>query len=318
MAAAASQANSACIDYENETPNWGGGILLIIIVLEMSLRVKFGFCDSPLCISSDKFEYICAPNQDRHRFGHHIIYNSYSQRSEELDSTRTIVLGLGDSVINGGVMTDHDELATTIASNDEIQILNISAGSWGPDNCAAYLKEYGTFGARMMLLVVSSHDAHDIMDFKPIVGIHKSFPADQYPFAIIELIDRYIIPRIFKTNNNDKDPDRQVVEGVGIVKGSGVFNPGFDQLKEAADNLEIPLCIYLHPDIEEMKAGSFNEQGEEIIAWAKQNNVSLTTGFDAGETLDGFRDGIHLNQNGQKILAKWMMHQISTCSRHPD
>ena len=118
---------------------WGGGILLIICSLEAVLRYRFGFCDAPLSIESDRYEYIFAPNQNRHRFGNHIIYNSYSQRSQEPDSNKTIVLGLGDSVINGGVQTDHGDLATTIASNDTLQILNISAGSWGPDNCAAYL-----------------------------------------------------------------------------------------------------------------------------------------------------------------------------------
>lgn len=40
------------------------------------------------------------------RFGNHIHYNSYSQRSDEPDTTKVIILGLGDSVIYGGVQVD--------------------------------------------------------------------------------------------------------------------------------------------------------------------------------------------------------------------
>lgn len=287
-----------------------GGILFIISALEIVLRVKFGFCDAPLAISSEKYEYAFAPSQDRHRFGNHVYYNSYSQRSEEPDSSKIIVLGLGDSVINGGVQTDQSDLATTISSDENIQILNISAGSWGPDNCAAYLEEQGTFEAKKMLLVVSSHDAHDIMDFQPIVGVHASYPIKQYSFAIVELFDRYLLPRIYKKKIENLDPDKKVENNVGsIVKGYGQFNPGFDRLKSIADSMGIEMAIYLHPDRIELSDGEFNSQGQEIIDWAKNNNISLTSGFEMGESLTTLRDGIHLNQNGQRILANWMKQQ---------
>lgn len=288
-------------------------MLLLVVGAEIFLRVKFGFCDSPLCLASDEYEYICQPSQQRHRFGNYVAYNSYSQRSDEPDSSRVIILGLGDSVINGGVQTDQSELATTMATDSTLQILNISAGSWGPDNCAAYLRHYGTFGASKMLLVTSSHDAHDIMDFTPTVGVHKSFPDHQYRSAIVELFDRYLLPRVFKGGKKELDPDQKVLAEAGtIVKGTGKLNPGFDQLKAIADSAGIELEIYLHPERGELASGRFNEQGEEIIEWARSRGVKLTSGFDAGETDATFRDGIHLNPEGQKILAGWM--QRSTAS----
>lgn len=285
---------------------------MLITALEVTLRVKYGFCDAPLSIESDRYEYAFAPSQNRHRFGNSIRYNSYSQRSDEPDSSKTIVLGLGDSVINGGVQTDQSDLATTIASDNGIQILNISAGSWGPDNCAAYLEEKGTFGARKILLVVSSHDAHDIMDFRPIVGYSTSFPDRQYRLAIVEIFDRYILPRISRSIAA-ADPDRQVESNVGsgIVKGHGPFNPGFARIKAIADSLGIPMSIYLHPDRAELTEGRFNSQGMEIIEWAGNNGVQLTSGFDMGESLRTMRDGIHVNPEGQKILAWWMRQQTA-------
>lgn len=73
--------------------------IFILFILEFILRFKFGFCDALLYQSSDKYEYIAQPNQDRYRFGAHIQSNSYSQRNEEPDSTKIKILGLGDSVL---------------------------------------------------------------------------------------------------------------------------------------------------------------------------------------------------------------------------
>ena len=74
-------------------------------------------------------------------------------------------------------------------------MLNVSAGSWGPDNCAAYLRHYGLFDAKAMFLLVSSHDAHDNMDFGPVAGVHDSYPDKQYCPAIAEPPSRHTPPR---------------------------------------------------------------------------------------------------------------------------
>ena len=191
-------------------------LFLVFVVGELVLRFAFGFCDALLYRESDKYEYIAQPNQDRHRFGAHIYYNSYSQRNDEPDSTKVRVLGLGDSVIFGGTWMDQNSLASTLFSEATgTQMLNISAGSWGPDNCAAYLKENGTFDASAMILVCSSHDAFDVMTHVPVVGVVPTYPDLQYKLAWTELIDRYLVPRIrmmFGKTEVKLDPDEQVVK----------------------------------------------------------------------------------------------------------
>lgn len=286
-----------------------GGIVLMLL-LEVSLRFAFGFCDALLYQSSDNYEYIAQPNQDRHRFGAHIHYNSYSQRNEEPDSTRVKILGLGDSVIFGGTWMDQDSLATTLFSNETgMQMLNISAGSWGPDNCAAYLKEKGTFGAKAMILVCSSHDAYDVMSFTPVVGVYPTYPERQYRLAIVELMDRYLMPRVrsfFLKQKQRLDPDAAVVNKMSqkfVAKKSLLFNPGFDQLKNMADSLYIPFGVYLHAETGELMQGSYNEMGYEIMEWAEKNGVPLMKGMDRGENESMYKDMIHLNGKGQKHLA---------------
>lgn len=291
---------------------------ILIALLELTLRFVFGFCDAVLYQSSPAYEYIAQPNQHRYRFISHIDYNSYSQRSEEPDSTKTIFLGLGDSVIFGGTMLDQDSIATTLFSKETgMQMLNISSGSWGPDNCAAYLKEKGTFGAKAMVLVCSSHDAFDVMSHIPVVGIYPNYPDKQYKLAIWEVIDRYLTPRIkvYFSGKQLLDPDAQVVEKVksdeGVANKALNFDPGFDQLLQISEEKHIPFFIYLHPEVSEVMSRKYKEGGLMIMEWAKSHHVKLIDGLNEGVTVDMYRDVIHLNEKGQRNLANSLKKMIN-------
>lgn len=296
-------------------------LLLVFVVGELVLRFAFGFCDALLYNESDKYEYIAQPNQDRHRFGAHIYYNSYSQRNDEPDSTKVRVLGLGDSVIFGGTWMDQDSLASTLFSDETgTQMLNISSGSWGPDNCAAYLKEKGTFGASAMILVCSSHDAYDVMTYVPVVGVVPTYPDRQYKLAWTELIDRYLVPRIrmmFGKTEVKLDPDEQVVKNSEfkntVRQKSSSFNNGFVQLLDISQKKSIPMAIYLHAERDEIKAGLYNEMGQKIIEWAAEHDVCLIEGLRAGETENMYHDKIHFNEAGQRFLATQMVRLYKEC-----
>ncbi len=306
-------------------------IVLLFAAGEAALRLVWGFCDAPLYDSSAEWEYMAQPNQRGKRFGHKYAYNSFRQRSEEPDSTKKVVLGLGDSVINGGTMVDQDSLATTLLGEwmPGTQMLNISAGSWGPDNCAAYLRHYGLFGARAMVLVVSSHDAHDVMSFTPVVGRTPNYPDRQYRSAWAELWDRYLLPRLKARlhGGNDgatADPDHRVArqvgrradDGRGIVKGTGALNSGFDQLLQIADSARIPMAVYLHADKAEWENGHYNSQGEEIIRWADAHHVPLMLELRHAFTASCYRDGIHLSAEGQRKMAEIIYDYTTLHSKH--
>lgn len=293
-------------------------LLVLFVFVEIILRYVFGFCDAVLYQSSPAYEYIAQPNQHRYRFFSHIDYNSYSQRSDEPDSTKTIVLGLGDSVIFGGTMLDQDSIATTLFSKETgMQMLNISSGSWGPDNCAAYLKEKGTFGAKAMVLVCSSHDAFDVMSHIPVVGIYPNYPDEQYKLAIWEVIDRYLMPRIkvYFSGKQLLDPDAQVVEKVkgdeGVAKKALNFDPGFDQLLQISEEKHIPFFIYLHPEVSEVMSRKYKEGGLMIMEWAKTHHIKLIDGLNEGVAVDMYRDVIHLNEKGQRNLANSLKKMIN-------
>lgn len=93
--------------------------------------------------------------------------------------------------------------------------------------------------------------------------------------------------------------------GVNIHKNGKAFNPGFDQLKAMADSAKIPFVVYLHADQKENAGMKYNEQGDEIIAWCKKNQVRLVEDLHL-LTKDDYRDGIHINAKGQRIVANVM------------
>lgn len=290
------------------------GIALSLITgVEMFMRLYFGFCDTVLMQASQDYEYIAQPNQKRFRFRNHITYNSNSMRSNEVNRKALKVLGFGDSVINGGVHTDNDSLATTYLSDSltnyyqkEIQFLNISAGSWGPDNCYAYLEKNSDFDAKAIFLFVSSHDAYDNMNFEPIVDIHNSFPSKQYFSAIYELIDRYIIPRLIRKKTSSKTNNL----GINKKRKESEFNTGFKSFFKYSIDNNIPFVIYLHADKMEYNVGTYNEQGKEIIGFAKRNSIPIILDLENELKESDFRDGIHINSQGQKKLSNTILRYI--------
>lgn len=283
--------------------------VLFFAAVELVLRTAFGFCDTVLMQESKNYEYIAQPNQSRYRFGSHIAYNSLSMRSSEVDTTATKILCFGDSVINGGVLTDQDSLATTILSNKiserynkNIQFLNVSAGSWGPDNCYAYLKEKGNFDAKLILLFVNSHDAYDNMEFDKVVDSLPSFPSHQYALASYELFDRYLSPRI---KHLLKKKEKESLDNLGINKrkNESEFNTGFKNFIAYCNQNNIPFLVYLHAEKGEKEKGVYNSQGQHILDYLNKNNVKLITDIDSGLEDSDYNDIIHLSEKGQKTIV---------------
>jgi hypothetical protein len=161
------------------------------------------------------------------------------------------------------------------------------------------MEEYGDFEAGLIFLVVSSHDAYDNMDFRKVVDVHPSYPSKQCRSAIYELIERYLIPRFFAKKGAETDH---------IVKGD-VFNPGFFSFYRYTQEKQIPLLIYLHPDRQEVFDGKYDDQGMEIIKFCCNNHVPLLEGLQY-EDASCFRDGIHLNEHGQRVLANALLPEI--------
>ena len=279
-------------------------IIVLIILGEVLAIFALGLGEQPIYIEDNKYEYMYAPLQGVKRFGNFILTNEYSMRSLPLKDNENRVLIFGDSVLNGGNLTDHDALATTLLENDlqkicnkSIRILNISAGSWGPDNAFSYLQKYGDFNASSIILVFSSHDAYDNMKHEKIVGQHLSYPSSQPCCALWDGFNRYFIPRVTALFSNSKEKFSKIHK----IDQSDTFNTGWKNFIDYTKKYNIKLFVVLHPDKQEFISGQYNKNGIEIINFLKENNIPYLLELNKID-VTYFRDAIHYNNKGQRFL----------------
>ncbi|AHM62225.1 hypothetical protein D770_19880 [Flammeovirgaceae bacterium 311] len=285
------------------------GVFLLLIGLAGELLGRyFGLTSFPLYEASDAYEYIHAPNQKVRIYGNWYITNEHSMRSKPLsEADSTIILLIGDSLINGGNATDHDSLASTMLEislsdyfNSNVRVLNIAEGSWGPDNAAAYIKERGVFNADMIMLVFSSADAFDNMQHEPIVGVHGQYP-DKQAFIAWEKIIEKGWGRILEYSGvkHDKKKNTDLT-----IKAAEVFNPGFEKFKQLSDSSSIPLHFYLHVGQDELEKGMLQDSGKLIVDFCRKNGIPYTIELDRNINKTHYIDKIHYNNRGQKFLAE--------------
>jgi lysophospholipase L1-like esterase len=283
----------------------------------------YGLCSYPLYVSSEAYEYIHAPHQSLRIYRNRFATNAFSMRSAPIDPQRdtTVALLIGDSVINGGNQTDQDSLASSLLEQrlrdslgQSVRVLNVSAGSWGPDNVAAYLAQHGLFHADLMVLVVSSHDAHDQMTFAPVVGIHPQYPAEQATWAWGKLLDRAWQVASPQQTYRQAPPVKRRAQQLGISQAKG-FNPGFAQLQAMAEAADIPLLLYLHATQPELAQQRWQSGGAEIQAFAQEQGLPLLDELTLPMQTRYFRDDIHLNEAGQAFLADQLLPPMRTYLR---
>lgn len=283
-------------------------LLILLVVGELFARFFMGLGDIPIYVEHPAYEYIFAPNQVSWRYGNRIATNSYSMRSGPLSNgDRVRILKIGDSIINGGNHVDNDSLSSAILERqlqqslqDTVRVLNISASSWGPDNAAAYLNTHGHFDASMMVVVFSSHDYHDNMHHRKVVGVHQSWPDKKPMSALTDGFSRYIWPKI-RGVFSDYDE-------YAYIKGfdDSAVNPGWLQLRDYAQQHQMELLVYIHPEKEENKNQAFNANGQALIQMLKDNGIQPFSGLETGLTDSDYRDHIHLNDSGQRKMAQFL------------
>ena len=302
--------------------------ILVIVALisgEIFTRYYLGLGSPPLSVTHPTIEYLFKPDQDLPRFGNRIRINQYGMRSENFSPKKVAgefrVMVFGDSVVNGGSQTDQNDLATTILKqqlHSEIHkntvVGNISAGSWGPGNWLAYAREYGLFDADVIILVVSSHDYADNPNFAPLD--RDTHPTEKPTFALIEAIERYL-PRYLHqigTTENMKEGSQLSLEpsDADVLKGLG----GLKEFLQFARKQSQSVLVFQHWEEGEVKdkepkAGYYRIK--EICEKVGIPTVSLGDRFRQSfvRGANPYRDNIHPNQLGQKLIAEAIMEELT-------
>lgn len=289
--------------------------LVLLVAAELFAKYGLGLGSPPLSAPHPTIEYMYRPNQDVSPFRNRFIVNAYGMRTEQFAKNRDSqdqirVMVFGDSVVNGGTLTDHQSLATTILSKTWKEIFqtdcivgNISAGSWGPGNWLAYVKEYGFFDADVIIVVISSHDFNDVPTFEPLdPGTH---PQTSPKLAILDGLLRYLpryLPKALQVETTRKPETRLEATTKGLND--------FALFLERAQNSAPFVFVFQYPNRFEAQSGEKVNGYRQIYETCVTLRVpvfSMHSAFHAAiqKGMDPYRpnDVIHPNKMGQELIA---------------
>jgi len=306
-------------------------LLLLFIASELFARFYLGLGDPPLSQFDPTMEYRFKPDQNCKRFGNHIKYNHYSMRSDDFPLHKSQpnelrVMVIGDSIINGGALSDQSEIPTSILQRQlaedikrPVIVGNISAGSWGPPNELAYLKQFGLFDADVLVIVLSSHDYADVPDFKPIVGVNLAWPDHKPILALWEGFERYILPKL----KHQSASDEAYLAATAPPKQADIdwCTDSLHKMIAMARDSGAKVIVAQH--LEKTETMSAPLPGHDIIQSAclhdKITPIQFGPPFEAarakGQQL--YRDGIHPNATGQHIIAATLLPAIESAVKAP-
>ncbi|MBL7964349.1 MAG: hypothetical protein JNM31_10965 [Flavobacteriales bacterium] len=277
------------------------GTLFLLLLAELALRA-WGMRRYPLYRTDARYEYFTLPDQDCH-FGR-IRYstNAEGMRSPKVGpKRRKRVLVVGDSVINGGYQTTQDSLATRRVEREwpdslgpAPEVINLSAGSWGAGNVAAFLQAHGTFDADLVVAVFSSHDAFDHMTFEPVVGVHPSYP-DHKPASAVA----FLLRKWFYAHFPPAPPTKE-----------RILDHGWQALVLQTRAKELPMVVLLHPERHELAMGAYDDRGRTLRDSLSGWGIPLLPMIGRMDPAL-YTDRIHLNNAGQHQLAVLLTEVIA-------
>jgi hypothetical protein len=305
----------------------GRSLLTVLILIaggELGARYGLGLGHPPLSQPHPTIEYLFKPNQDVYRFGNHFVTNRYGMRSADFPPQKSSpaelrIMVYGDSVINGGNLTDQSHLATSLVQqalardlHRPVIVGNISAGSWGPPNQLAYLRQFGVLDADIVVLVLSSSDYDDAPTFEPLNPL--THPTEPPISALWEGVVRYL-PRYFGARSINEagqvpDPAQRPNKRDIEISLAAIHDFLLEVRREGAR----PLVLQHWTETE-----VHNQQP--IAGYAEIRSVVTDNNTPIGE--DGprlrarqaagrnpFRDDIHPNEEGQRVLADLLLEEL--------
>jgi lysophospholipase L1-like esterase len=297
-------------------------LITVLILLEIALRIFFGFGDPLLYVADPEIGYLLAPNQSVKRFGNRIETNRFSMRSPNFTpkpEAKRILL-LGDSIINGGWWTDQKDVISEVmqrlgTAHGQLEVLNASANSWSPRNELAYLKRFGTFNADVITLVINTDDLFGTQPTSLGVGRDRNYPDRKPMSAIQEVLDRYLLPAPAMPEELKKIQ----AEGGDRV---GLILDAIREIRDIANRSHATFVLAMTPLLRELTPPGSRDYEivarKRLIDMTKSEHIKyidfLTIFTDAAksaappETL--YRDHIHLSKGGNQLVSEWLLKAI--------
>jgi lysophospholipase L1-like esterase len=291
---------------------------------EMGLRLSMGLGNPVLSTRDAACAYMMAPNQDVTRFGVRNYINRYSMRSHDFSEAKPAdtfrILCLGDSITYGTTHVDQAKIFTgrleqTLAEQHKhVEVLNASAGGWGPGNELGYLKSRGTFHADLVVFCVNPTDLDG--DTNPgLLGLEYGQPEHKPVLALQELWVRYAMPRLA----NLLEPAQAHAAGPSITDnlatGVPVMLREMQQAKGFANRNGAAFAV-IYTSAKTGDAGfdtaATHAAHDRLVAWTRENSVPIvdvSAAFAACNQNELYIDNLHIQEMGHEIIAEAFREQ---------
>lgn len=294
---------------------------LCLVLLEIVLRLAYGFGNPLVYLADPEIGYLLAPNQTVRRFGNRILINNYSMRSRPISPERPTgtlrILMVGDSIVNGGWWTDQPNIlselvAQQVQPSKKVEVLNASANSWSPRNELAYLQRFGLFESQIVVLVINTDDLFGTTPSPLFVGHDRNYP-DRKPFsALTEVLRRYLLPA----------PELPAALKAIQAEGGDRVGANLAAIKAIhtlALQSQARFLLVMTPLLREL--GQPGPKDYELIARQRLleftqaetiSYIDFLTVFNAETTSakDLYHDHIHLSATGNRLVSNWISQWI--------
>ena len=306
-------------------------VLGLVVLAEFGLRLLLGVGAPPLLRADAEIGYLFRANQDLTRFTNHIHINQYHQRSEDIslaDSSRFArVLFLGDSVTWGGVLTDQSQTYPELFEEEmgqwcghPTEALNASAGSWSIGNLRAYAERFGFFGSDLVVLQIGQGDLTAPTSDSSGVGNLCSLPRRPPTLALTEFAECYL-PKVesrlgqwISLKEVSEEPESTPIRRTSMSSTERrQFRKNMEHLQALVDSIRaagLPVAVIYNPERGHVVPGGRPPPPvyERFRKWIDQHDIPM---LDLQARWEGqrevkryYRDYIHLNEQGNAVLAK--------------
>jgi len=298
-------------------------IFVAILLLVAELLARAAGLHTPVLYERTAYGYRVSPNQSLTRFGRAVAYNSQGLRSGPLsgapDPGEARVLCLGDSITNGGTLTDQADTYPYLLERELAgpRVFNASAAGWALENELGWLRVNGTFGASVVVLEVATHDLFQPAAGSELVGRHPSFPERPPLLALSELLLRYALPWLgvgparidpgaIPVAQSKADMERALAALEGLVRDSRALRAE-------------PVVMFVEqPAPLESREALILEAKRRMRELLERERVPLVETASLVEREGGtalFRDGLHPNAAGNAVLARSIASAVRTAIR---